>query len=86
MMISLKEISKAMTSTHYAWGMAALAALAVTGVAALVELVRSGGRRESTAGFSIVLGLGVFSLAMMIVAGGWEINHHELQSVTFIPM
>jgi uncharacterized membrane protein len=80
-----QKISKAMMSTHYAWGMAALAALAITGVAALVELVRTGGRRESTAGFSLVLGLGVFSLAMMIVAGGWEINHRELQTVVVIP-
>jgi uncharacterized membrane protein len=79
-------IPKDMMNTHYQWGIAALIALAVTGVLALVELWRSGrAGRASNAGFSLVLGLATFSLALMIVADGWELNHHELRSTANIP-
>jgi uncharacterized membrane protein len=80
------KIPKDMMNTHYGWGIAALLALAVTGVLALIELWRSGrAGRASNAGYSLVLSLAVFSLALMIVADGWELNHHELQSTTVIP-
>lgn len=80
------RISKDMMNAHYGWGLAALLALAVTGVLALIELLQSGrAGRASNAGYSLVLGLAVFSLALMIVAGGWELNHHELQATVVIP-
>src|ERR1700693_5719084 len=64
-------IPKDMMNTHYQWGIAALIALVVTGILALVELWRSGrAGRASNAGFSLVLGLATFSLALMIVADG----------------
>jgi uncharacterized membrane protein len=79
-------IPKDMMNTHYGWGIAALLALAVTGVLALIELWRSGrAGRASNAGYGLVLGLAVFSLALMIVADGWELNHRELQTVIVIP-
>ena len=80
------KIPKEMINGHYGWGVAALVALVVTGVLALIELGRSGrAGRPSNAGYSLVLGFAVFSLALMIVAGGWELDHRELQSATVIP-
>jgi uncharacterized membrane protein len=80
------RISKDMMSTHYSWGMAALIALVVTGVAALFALWRSGhADRASTVALHLVSGLAVVTLALMVVADGWEINHRELQTVNIIP-
>jgi hypothetical protein len=80
------KIPKEMINGHYGWGVAALVAFVVTGVLALIELGRSGrAGRPSNAGYSLVLGFAVFSLALMIVAGGWELDHRELQSATVIP-
>ena len=88
-------ILKDVMNAHYLWGMAALLVLVVTGVVAWVELWRSGragraGRaappgRASNVAFALVSGLAIVSLALMIVADGWEINHRELQSTTVIP-
>ena len=80
------KISKDMMNTHYGWGMAALVALVVTGVAALVALLQSGrADRASNIALRSVLGLAIIALGLMIVADGWELNHHELQSTTVIP-
>jgi uncharacterized membrane protein len=80
------KMSKDMMNTHYGWGMAALVALVVTGVAALVALLRSGrADRGSNIALRSVLGLAIVALGLMIVADGWELNHRELQSTTVIP-
>jgi uncharacterized membrane protein len=73
-------------NAHFAWGMAALLALVMTGVAALVELWRSGrAGAKSSSGFRLVCGLAIVALGLMVMADGWEINHRELQSTVSIP-
>jgi uncharacterized membrane protein len=80
------KISKAIMNSHYVWGMAALAALVLTGVVAWVELWRSGrASRASNPALGLVMGLAIVALGLMVVADGWEINHRELQSVVNIP-
>jgi uncharacterized membrane protein len=73
-------------NAHFAWGMAALLALVMTGVAAFVELWRSGrAGAKSGSGFRLVCGLAIVALGLMVMADGWEINHRELQSTVSIP-
>src|SRR6266851_191820 len=80
------RISKGMMNTHYRWGAAALVALVITGVVALVALWRSGrADRASNVALHLVSGLAIVTLALMVVANGWEVNHRELQSTTIIP-
>jgi uncharacterized membrane protein len=70
-----------MLNTHYYIGMAALAGLLITGVAALLELVRFGSARKLTdQGIKVVLGLAIATLILMIAVDefGFEVNHHEL--------
>jgi uncharacterized membrane protein len=74
-------------ASHYGWGLAALAVLAVTGIAAWIELWRS---RDGTGRIDqrhLVLGLGVISLIVTVVAGemGFGIDHKELASTVVIP-
>jgi hypothetical protein len=74
-------------NTHYTWSMAALLALAVTGVVAWVELLRSWrAGRASHDPLHLVMGLAVIALGLTGVASelGWEINHRELQTTLFI--
>ena len=76
------KISQDLMNTHFDWGVASLAVLVMTGVAALIELWRSRrAERLSNDALHLVLGLAIVTLALMIVVGelGWEINHHELQ-------
>jgi len=76
------EISQDRMNAHLGWGWAALAALALTGAAAWIELwrFRRVGRLSNDA-LHLVLGLAIATLALMVVVGelGWEISHHELQ-------
>ena len=76
------KISQDRVFTHYAWSLAALTMLALTGIAAWLELwrFRRVGRLSNNA-VHLVLGLGLITLAFMAVVGefGWEISHHELQ-------
>jgi uncharacterized membrane protein len=80
------KIPKDLMNAHYRWGLAALFVLVATGVAAWVELwrLRRAGRASNVA-LHLVSGLAIVSLALMIVADGWEINHRELQTATVIP-
>jgi uncharacterized membrane protein len=80
------KISKEMINAHSGWGIAALAVLMLTGIAALRELWRSGraGRAPNQA-FLLVSGLAIAAFGLMVVTGGWEIHHHELQSTVSIP-
>ena len=81
------RFSKDAINTHYAWGMAALAVLALSGAAAAVELWRSWrARRPSNDPFHLVLGFATVTLALTIVADelGLEINHRELESIISI--
>jgi len=79
-------VSKAIMATHYTWGMAALAALVVTGVLAWIELLRSWRPGAHIDPLRLVLGLAVVALAVSAVADefGWEINHRELQITLMI--
>src|ERR1700730_16972562 len=80
------KIPKDLLNTHYGWGMAALVALVITGVAALVALLRSGrSDRASDVVLRLVPGLAIVALGLMIVADGWELVHRELQSTAVIP-
>ena len=76
------KISQDRIFTHYAWSYAALTMLVLTGIAAWWELYRFRrvGRLSNNA-IHLVLGLGLITLAFMVVVGeyGWEIAHHELQ-------
>jgi uncharacterized membrane protein len=74
-------------SGHYRWGLAALVALALTGLAAWIELWRSRGGQRAADSRHLVLGLVVISLGLTIVAGevGFGIDHRELSSTVNIP-
>jgi uncharacterized membrane protein len=79
------KVSQDRMDSHLAWGLAGLAMLVITGLAAAYELwrFRRSGRLSNNA-VHLVLGLGILTLGLMIVLGelGWEISHHELQIVT----
>jgi uncharacterized membrane protein len=68
-----------LVSAHYGWSMAALGALAITGLVAWIGVFRP---TENT--LHLVLGLGLITLGLMAVTGelGWEINHTELNLPT----
>jgi uncharacterized membrane protein len=69
-------------NTHFGWGLASLAVLAITGAAALIELWRFRRfERLSDNALHLVLGLAIVTLGLMVVVGelGWQISHHELQ-------
>lgn len=66
---------------HYGWGVAAIAALGLTGLVAWFELLRSWrAKRLSDNALNLVLGLAIISLFLMMIVDelGWEINHAEL--------
>jgi uncharacterized membrane protein len=79
------RIAKEMLGAHTSVGIAALIALLATGLAALVELVRS--RRSAVDPRHVVLALAVIALGVMAVASelGFETSHRELQSTVVIP-
>ncbi len=80
------KLPRAALNTHYTWGIAALVALVITGAAAWIELLRSGRTGMASRGaLRLVLGLALVSLGLMVVAGGWEIAHRELQTTVVIP-
>jgi hypothetical protein len=73
-------------NSHYGWGIGALAGLLITGVGAVVALVLSGRKgRTATDALGVVLGLAVITLGLVIMAGGWNLGHHELESTVVIP-
>ena len=76
------KISQALMDTHRYWAFAALAALAITGAAAWIELLfywRIGKMSEQALNF--IFGLAIVTLGLMVVVGelGWEISHFELR-------
>jgi uncharacterized membrane protein len=76
------RFSPDMIETHMDWGLAALAVLVLTGLAAWIELWRSRRAKHfSNDALHLVLGLAVITLGLMIIVGelGWEINHTELR-------
>jgi uncharacterized membrane protein len=80
------RFSRDMLTTHYDWGTASLVALVTTGFAALVALALTGRKgRIAADALPVVLGLAVVTLLLLVVADGWEINHHELQATAVIP-
>jgi uncharacterized membrane protein len=80
------RFAKNALNSHYGWGIAALAALVITGVGAAVALALSGRKgRASTDVLGVVLGLAVITLGVVLVAGGWELGHRELESTVVIP-
>jgi uncharacterized membrane protein len=73
---------------HYAWGLAALAVLVASGVAAALELWRAWqAKRPSGDPLRVVLGSSIGAFVLTIVAGelGIPINHHELELTVAIP-
>jgi hypothetical protein len=68
---------------HRGWGLAALAALAATGIVAATALWS--GRRKGFSGaeLGLVLGLALLTLVLTIIVaiGSWQINHPELRAV-----
>jgi len=80
------KLAKDSISFHYQWGLTSLIVLILTGVIAAFELWRShSAGTSSKVWLRLVLGLGVLSLALMIFASGWEINHSELKATVIIP-
>jgi uncharacterized membrane protein len=79
------RFSREALNSHYGWGIASLAALAITGIAAAVALVLSGRKGGTNALGGVVLGLAVITLGIIVMADGWRINHRELLSVVVIP-
>jgi uncharacterized membrane protein len=78
------RVSEDALDSHYGWAIAALIALAATGVVAWIELVRNWRGRPSNNALHLVLGLAIVTLLLMVIVGayGWEINHPELQLAT----
>jgi uncharacterized membrane protein len=76
------KISQNLMSTHFGWGVAALAVLVMAGLVAWIELWRSWrvGHLSNNA-LHLVLGLALVTLALMVLGGetGWQISHHELR-------
>ena len=76
------KISQNLMSTHFGWGVAALAVLVMAGLVAWIELWRSWrvGHLSNNA-LHLVLGLVIVTLALMVFGGesGWQISHHELR-------
>jgi uncharacterized membrane protein len=76
------RISADLMASHFLWGMVGLAAVAITGGAAIVALWRSRGLgRLSPPALHLIVALALLTLALMVVAGelGWQVNHHELR-------
>jgi uncharacterized membrane protein len=79
------KFSEDMVSAHQGWGVASLAVLAMTGVAAWIALWRfRRAERLSDNALHLVLGLAIVTLGLMAVVGelGWEINHTEIRLAT----
>ena len=74
------KVTEDTVANHLGWGIAALGALGLTGLAAWIALLRFGRKPLSDNAAHLVLGLGVVTLALMFVVGelGWEINHTEI--------
>ena len=76
------KISQNLMSSHFGWGVAALAVLVMAGLVAWIELWRSWrvGHLSNNA-LHLVLGLAIVTLALMVFGGesGWQISHHELR-------
>jgi uncharacterized membrane protein len=80
------KLAKDTISVHNQWGVTSLLVLVLTGVIAAFELWRSYSTGASSkVALRLVLGLAVLSLALMIYASGWEINHSELRVTVVIP-
>ena len=76
------RISADLMGNHFVWGTVALAALAITGVVAVIALWRARGLGHLLQpAVRLVLALAAITLALMMVAGelGWQVNHHELR-------
>ena len=76
------RLDQAAMSSHYTLGLIALAGLLITGALAWVEVFRFRGTGVLNRGsLNLVLGVGVVSLLIVIVAAfiGWNINHPELR-------
>jgi uncharacterized membrane protein len=82
------KFPKDVMAAHASWGIAALIALAITGLAALIELVRTrgAGRAFSDRGY-LTFALALISLALTAWVGelGLGIDHRELASTVVIP-
>jgi len=79
------KFSEDMVSAHLGWGVTSLAALALTGLAAWIALLRFvRAERVSDNALHLVLGLALVTLGLMAVVGelGWEINHTEVRLAT----
>jgi hypothetical protein len=83
------RFSRALINTHYNWGLAALAVVVITGVVAVVELLRSqhAGRAFNDPLHWVLLGFAVVALGVTAATDelGWNINHRELQPGVIIP-
>src|SRR5215469_15697367 len=82
------KLPKDAVATHYNYGLAALALLALAGLSAWIELARTWGpgRAFSVRG-SVTFALALLALVATAVAGefGFAIHHTELQSTVVIP-
>jgi uncharacterized membrane protein len=82
------KVPRGLMNFHYWWGVAALVALILTGLAAVFDLAQSGRASrtfDAKSAFLLVSGLAIVAVVLMIVADGWELNHAELQVTVVIP-
>jgi uncharacterized membrane protein len=68
---------------HVGWALAALVVQAMTGLAALIALLRGVGKHGADA-LLVVPGLAILTLVLLVVADGWTVNHRELQATAVI--
>lgn len=79
---------KSAIAAHSAWGLAALAVLALTAAVALFEVWRSRHARRAVGdSFFLAAGLAAISFLLSVATDefGWGINHRELASAVVIP-
>jgi uncharacterized membrane protein len=78
------KISKDAMDNHMGWSMVGLAMLALTGLVAVIALLRNWGGKLSENVLHLILGLAIVTLLLMVVVDelGWDINHREFQLAT----
>lgn len=79
------RFAAAAVAAHQGLGVVALAALGMTGIAAVITLALTATPRRGSDALIVVVGLAVVSLVLAAATDGWQLNHRELAATTAIP-